>query len=195
MFRRIRAVLAAALVGGVAATGVLAAWSAAEFGRAEFQAGTFALSSRTTEGPFIRHDAGGPATIAWATAPLFPGQATAGWVQVQSTGSVPGTVSLSGVDVGDVVTGSAQEALRDALRVRVSAAASTSPTPGACTVSTPGVDVIGLDSVPILPAEPLEPEGANTVTFCIVVTLPADAPALAQGASLTPVWVFTGSSG
>ncbi|MFE7844999.1 SipW-dependent-type signal peptide-containing protein [Microbacterium sp. NPDC057407] len=187
--------LAAALVGGVAATGVLAAWSAAEFGRADFRAGTFALSSRTTEDPFVRHDAGDPATIAWPTAPLFPGEATAGWVQVQSTGSVPGTVSLSGVDLGDIVPGSPEEVLRDTLRVRVSAAASPSPTPGACTIGTPGTEVVGLDSVPSLPPEPLQPAGANTVTFCIVLTLPVDAPAAAQSASLTPVWIFSGSSG
>lgn len=193
---RVRAALASALVVGITSAGVLAAWVDGEFGGAELTTGTFALVSRTDTGPFAVHGGGGAASVDWPLAPLFPGQSTAAWVQVQSSGTVAGTVALSGVDLGETIPdGSAEAALRDALVVRVSASVSADATPPECTTSTPGVEVTGLGQPPAIPAQSLGPAGGSTVTFCIVVTLPEDAPTSTQGASLTPTWVFTGSTG
>lgn len=194
-FTRVRAVLASALLIGVAAVATSAAWSDSEFAASDLAAGTFSLVSRTDTGAFTSHGSGSPATLDWPLAPLFPGESVAGWVQVQSAGSVTGDVLLSGVTLAESVPGgSPAQALRDSLRVRVSATVSADPTPPACTTSTPGVEVTGLNQIPVVPAEQLEADGANTVTFCVVVTLPIDAPAAAQGATLTPTWNFTGST-
>jgi hypothetical protein len=189
-------VLASALVVGITSAGVLAAWVDGEFGGAELTTGTFALVSRTDTGPFAVHGSTGAASLDWALAPLFPGQSAAAWVQVQSSGTVGGSVTLSGIALGGTVPdGSAEAALRDALRVRISATTSADPAPPECTADTPGVEVTGLTQLPAVPAQQVGPAGETTVTFCVVVTLPADAPTTAQGASLTPTWVFTGSTG
>lgn len=180
---------------GIASAGTLASWSDREYAASGFAAGTFALVSRTDTGAFVAHPVDGAAELSWSLAPLFPGESMAAWVQVQSTGSVAGEVLLSGVSLAaEPADGSPEAALRDALVVRVSSTASADPTPPECTTSTPGVEVTGLTQVPVIPAQPIEPAGANTVTFCIVVTLPDDAPTSIQGAEIVPTWLFTGST-
>jgi len=194
-FTRVRAVLAGALVFGISSAGVLAAWSDGELARTELAAGTFTLVSRTGLDEFASHGAGGAAALSWPATPLYPGQSKAAWVQLRSAGTVEGQVLLSGVDLSPAPpAGSAAEALRDALVVRVSATTSADPAPPPCTTSTPGVEATGLTQIPAIPALPLEADGSNTVTFCIVVTLPVDAPSAAQGAVLSPTWIFTGST-
>lgn len=193
---RVRALLASVLIIGVAATGTLAAWSDGDFGGARFDTGEFALASRTDSGAFTGHGSGSPATLNWSLPALLPGQSTAAWVQIQATGTVEGSVVLSGVGLSEAVpAGSAKAAFRDALTVRVSATVSVGTAPSACTTNTAGSEVTGLTTIPVVPAQPLQPAGGTTVTFCIVITLPVDAPASSQTASLTPTWVFTGSTG
>lgn len=194
-FTRVRVVLACTLVGGVAAAGTLASWSDREFAGSPLTTGTFALVSRADDGPFVPHPADDAAVLSWSLAPLLPGQSTAAWVQVQSSGSVGGDVTLSGVDLAEEpVAGSPEAELRDVLTVRVSATASVEASVPACTTDTAGVEVTGLTTLPTLAAQPVEPAGASTVSYCIVVTLPNDAPSAVQGATLTPTWVFTGST-
>lgn len=192
---RVRALLAGALVLGIASSGTLAAWSDGEFASSGLAAGTFALVSRTDTGAFVAHPEGSAAALAWPLDPLFPGESQAAWVQLQSSGSVSGEVTLTAVSLAeDPAAGSPAAALRDALVVRVSASSADDPAPPECTTSTPGTEVTGLTSVPQVPAQPVESSGGTTASFCIVVTLPEDAPALAQDAQLTPTWVFTGST-
>jgi predicted ribosomally synthesized peptide with SipW-like signal peptide len=192
---RVRAALAGALVIGVASVGTLASWSDREHAESGFASGTFTLVSRTDTGAFAAHPVAGAAELRWPLAPLFPGQSAAAWVQVQSSGSVPGSVLLSGVALADDPEDASPEAaLRDALVVRVAASASEDPAPPECTTSTPGTEVTGLTQIPAIPAQDLEPAGASTVTFCIVVTLPDDAPTIIQGAEIVPTWIFTGST-
>lgn len=193
---RVQALLACALLLGVGSAGTLASWSDSEIARAPFAAGTFALASRTDAGAFATHPEADPAALSWTLAPLYPGDSAAAWVQVQSTGSVDGSVTLSGVTLSaDPVAGSPEAALRDALLVRASVTSSTDPTPPECTASTPGVEVTGLTQIPVLPAQQVAAAGGSTVTYCIVLTLPLDAPAITQGVALTPTWVITGSTG
>lgn len=193
---RVQALLACALLLGVGAAGSLASWSDSEWAGSSLTAGSFALESRTDAGAFAAHPEGAAAALSWTVSPLFPGESTATWVQVQAAGSVDGEVLLSGVTLSpEPAAGSPEEAFRDALLVRASVTSSTDPTPPACTASTPGVEVTGLTQVPVLPAQPIEAAGGSTVTYCLVLTLPADAPAAAQGAALTPTWVITGTTG
>ena len=180
----------------MSAAGSLASWSDSELAGSPFAAGSFALASRTDAGAFAAHPESGAAALSWTLTPLFPGDSTAAWVQVQAAGSVAGDVSLSGVSLSpEPAAGSPEAAFRDALLVRASVSASTDPTPPACDASTPGVEVTGLTQIPVLPAQQVEPAGGSTVTYCIVLTLPADAPAVAQGAEVMPTWVVTGSTG
>lgn len=193
---RVQALLACALLLGVGAAGSLAAWSDGEYAGSDVEAGTFGLVSRTVDGPFEAHGEDASATLSWTLSPLFPGESAAAWVQVQGSGSVDGSVTLSGVELAaDPAAGSPEAALRDALLVRVAVSSDTDPAPPECTVDTPGVEVVGLTQIPTLPAQQVEPAGASTVSYCIVLTLPADAPAAAQGAVVTPTWVISGSSG
>lgn len=193
---RVQALLACALLLGVGAAGSLASWSDSELAGSPFTAGTFSLVSRTNAGGFAAHPEDAAATLSWTLSPLFPGESTAAWVQVQAAGSVDGDVLLSGVSLSpEPAAGSAEAALRDALVVRASVTSSTDPTPPECNASTPGVEVTGLTQIPVLPAQQVAPAGASTVTYCLVLTLPDDAPAAAQGAVLTPTWVVTGSTG
>lgn len=194
-FTRVRAVAASFAVIGLAASGSVASWTNGEFAGAEFLSGTFSLASRTDSGEFVAHGSGNPATLTWSSERLFPGVSTASWVQIQSAGSVSGEVALSEASVEPtVLPDSAAAALRDALRVRVSVTHSTNPALPDCTPQTPGVEVAGLLNIPDIPAQPIEAAGASTVTYCLVLTLPLDAPAAAQGAILTPTWKFSGSS-
>ncbi|MDF2559379.1 MAG: hypothetical protein K0R99_825 [Microbacterium sp.] len=193
---RVQALLACALLLGVGAAGSLASWSDSELAGSSFTAGSFALVSRTDTGAFAAHPENAAATLSWTLSPLFPGESTAAWVQVQAAGSVDGEVLLSGVSLStEPAAGSPEAAFRDALLVRASVTSSTDPTPPECTASTPGVEVTGLTQIPVLPAQEVDAAGGSTVTYCIVLTLPADAPAAAQGAALLPTWVITGSTG
>lgn len=194
-YTKVRALLAAALIGGVASSGVVASWAGSEAATAELRTGSFSLVSRTNSGAFVDHGEGAAAAIAWPTSPLLPGQSLVGTVQIRSAGTVAGAVRLTGVRLGPVAGGSADAALRDALTVRVSATTSPDGATTDCTASTPGVESLGLGSIPALSSQPLQPAGASTVTYCIVVTLPSNAPSAAQGGQLAPVWVFTGISG
>ena len=192
---RVRAALAGALVIGVASVGTLASWSDREHAGSSFASGTFALVSRTNTGAFAAHPVDGAAELSWALSPLFPGQSAAAWVQVQSSGSVPGSVLLSGITLADdPADGSPEAALRDSLVVRIAASTSADPAPPECTANTPGTEVTGLTQLPVIPAQPLEPGGASTATFCIIVTLPEDASTIIQGAEVVPTWIFTGST-
>ncbi|MBK0418866.1 hypothetical protein JD276_07450 [Leucobacter sp. CSA1] len=195
---RVRALLAGALVLGVGGTATLAAWTDEERATATVTAGTFALQSRVGPAPtpWANHTTTA-AALPLSAAGLYPGQSRAAWIQIQNTGSVAGTVNLSGVTFASTpAPGSNHERLRDATRVRISAtaadgAASNAPS---CTTSTPGTEVTGLQNVPALTAQPLKAASANTVTYCVVITLSADAPNEAQGGSVTPTWTFTGST-
>jgi hypothetical protein len=193
---RVRVILASFLIVGIAVTGTLAAWSDPDFSIARFEAGDFALASRTDTGVFIAHGSQSAATLNWPLTALLPGQSKAAWVQIQSTGTVTGSVSLSGVQVAEAIPdGSPKASLRDALKVRVSATVSADAAPSPCTTGTAGTEVTGLTAIPVVSAQPLQPAGGTTVTFCVVVTLAENAPSSVQGIALTPTWIFTGSTG
>ncbi len=193
---RVRAVLAGALVLGVGGSATLAAWTDQELASTTVTAGTFALSSRTsTSDAFVSH---GPsetaATLSFSATGLYPGQIRAAWIQIQNTGTVPGTVSVTGVVAP--TNGATGDALSGALKVRyVGTAPIANPNvaPTCTTSTTGGTEVTGLTTTPT--GTSLSIAAGATVAYCLVLTLPTDATTNAQGGTATPTWTFTGTTG
>ncbi|MGY1551866.1 SipW-dependent-type signal peptide-containing protein [Microbacterium sp. A588] len=193
---RLRAVLAGALVLGVGGTATLAAWTDQEYASAQITAGTFSIVSRTAQAPtFAPHDtAANAVALPLNAANLYPGQSRAAWIQITTVGTVPGSVQLTGVSAP--VNDARGTALGNALSVRIIATTTTSGAAPSCTTATTGgVTYTGIGTVPALPVQTLQANGANFVNYCVVVTLPANTPTGAQGGVVTPTWTFTGATG
>ncbi|MDT0157475.1 hypothetical protein Q9R19_07565 [Microbacterium sp. ARD32] len=93
-------------------------------------------------------------------------------------------------------SGAANVDLRDALRSVVVQV----DDPSLCTPSTTSTTMSPSPLLPgptttQLPPATLQGGGASTVTYCVIVTLPVDAPSTAQGGVVTPTWTFTGTTG
>jgi predicted ribosomally synthesized peptide with SipW-like signal peptide len=191
-FRRVRALLAGGLVLGVGATMTIAAWTDQELATSTVSAGTFSIASRSDQGAFVSH---GPTetvlTVPLDASGLYPGVKKAAYVQVQASGTLGGTVSLTAVAVtnnaGTAPTG-ADLALQNAIRVNFAVVAG----PANCTTSATAA--AALTAVPALPAQTLTVSPLNTITYCVVLELPADATGTAQGGTVKPTWTFTGST-
>ncbi len=191
--RRVRALLAGGLVLGVGATMTIAAWTDQEIATSAVSAGTFSIVSRSdTATAFASH---GPTetvlTVPLNASGLWPGQTRAAYVQVQASGTLPGSVNLTGVTVTNNANGTptgADLALQDALRVGISVVAA----PANCTTALPATGT--LTAVPALTAQALTVGPVNTITYCIVLTLPSDAATTAQGGAVKPTWTFTGTT-
>lgn len=193
---KVRALLAGGLVFGAGATLTLAAWTGTEAGRATFTAGTFTLASRTAlADTFVSHGPGAPATVQVAAGAMKPGDTRFGWVQVQATGSIGGTLSLSAVSLAGAPLAGANLAYGNALTVTASASVQAGSGQAPCTATTPGTTVTGIGNIPNVPAVTLLPNAQNTATVCFVVTLSANAPNEAQGGQVQPTWSLLGSTG
>ncbi|MDR2997768.1 MAG: SipW-dependent-type signal peptide-containing protein [Microbacterium sp.] len=191
---RIRAVLAGGLVLGIGMAATLAAWTDEENAASTVQAGTFSLVSQTRDDAFASHGSGNAARLGLDATGLYPGVSKAGWIQIKTSGTLGGTVTLSGITLAPPATAAADQALRDALTARVVPVAQTTD----CTPTTTGGTALPLLTVPTsaqLPPATLTGGGANTVTYCVILTLPSTAPTTAQGGTVTPMWTFTGTTG
>ena len=177
---------------GVGATMTIAAWTDQELATTTVSAGTFSIVSRIDQGAFASH---GPSetvlTVPLNAAGLYPGQKRSAYVQVQASGTLPGSLSLSGVAVtnaaGTAPTG-ADLALQNALRVGITVVAAPANCTTALTAAT------ALTTVPVLTAQTLTVAPVNTITYCIVLELPTDATGTAQGGTVKPTWTFTGTT-
>lgn len=191
-FTRTRAVLAGGLVLGIGLTMTLAAWTDQEVASTTVQAGTFSLVSQTRDSPLGSHPAGSTASLGLDATGLYPGVSRAGWIQLRTSGTLGGAVTLSGVTA--TATGAADQALLSALSARIF----TVTQPSDCTTTATGGTSLALSAVPTstqLPPVMVQGNGANAVTYCVVLTLSAGAPTTAQGGTVTPVWTFTGTAG
>lgn len=192
-FARARALLAGALVLGVGATATLAAWTDEEHATTTITAGSFGLESQVSGGGWADHGAGSAAVLPLNATGLYPGQSRAAWIQIRTkSGSVPGSVALSGVTVTPAPTADPNLSLAAGIDVRIGAVPGTANcVPG----WTGGSTASGLGTLPAgVGPEALAGNGGSIVTFCVVVTLRSNAANAAQGASLTPEWAFTGST-
>lgn len=195
-FTRARALLIGALVLGFGASATMAAWTDNEFASSQITAGTFTIVSRTAAAPvFAEHNAAGNAvTLPLNATNLYPGQSRAAWIQIKTTGTVPGTVQLTGVTAP--VNDARGTALSNALSIRIVASVAVANTTPTCnTTTTGGVTFTGASTVPSLPAQSLQANGGNVANYCVIVTVPANTPSGAQGGVVTPTWAFTGTTG
>jgi len=188
----VRALLAGGLVLGVGATMTIAAWTDQELATTTVSAGTFSIASRSDQGAFTSH---GPTetalTVPLDATGLYPGLKKAAYVQVQASGTLPGTVNLTAVTVtnnaGTTPTG-ADLALQNAIKVGVSVVTAPANCTTAATAGT------ALNVVPTVAAQAVTVTPLNTITYCIVLELPSDASTLAQGGTVKPTWTFTGTT-
>jgi predicted ribosomally synthesized peptide with SipW-like signal peptide len=186
--------LIGSLVLGVGATATVAAWTDDEFASGQISAGTFSLVSRSSEAAtFVAHDTSATAAVLpLAATNLYPGESRAAFIQIKTSGNVPGSVNLTAVTAN--ATGTANLALQTALTVRIVPTSAVGDTPPTCTTATTGGTTGPITSVLALTAMPLQANGANTVTYCVIVTLPTNAASAAQGGIVTPIWTFTGTT-
>jgi predicted ribosomally synthesized peptide with SipW-like signal peptide len=191
-YTRIRALLAGGLVLGIGPAATAAAWTDQENASSTVQAGTFSLVSQTRDSPLGSHPAGSAASLGLDATGLYPGVSRAGWIQLRTSGTLGGTVTLT--DVTATAPAGADQALLSALSARVFTV--TEPTD--CTKTATGGTSLPLTTIPTsaqLPPLAVQGNGANAVTYCVVLTLPLDASTSAQGGTVTPVWTFTGTAG
>ncbi|GAA3945032.1 SipW-dependent-type signal peptide-containing protein [Microbacterium soli] len=187
---RARALLAAALVLGIGGTVTVAAWTDQEHATTTVTAGRFAIESRVSGTTWASNDTTA-VTLPLAATDLYPNQSRAAWVQLRTAaGSVPGTVSLTAVQVALPADTAPHTDLRDALRVR---AAPVADVGGCGPAAVLGPDV-GITAVPPQSAQTLAGDGQSVVTYCIVVSLPATAVSTAQGGHVEATWTFTGTT-
>lgn len=188
--------LIGALVLGFGASATMAAWTDDEFASTEITAGTFSIMSRTAASPtFAAHETSETAVqLPLNATNLYPGQSRAAWLQIQTMGTVPGTVQLTAVTPTVPVEQSPHTDLRGTLTVRIAATTATTTADPTCSASTPASDDVPIGSLPALAAQSLEPNGANVVNYCVIVSLPESAPVVAQGGTVTPVWTFTATT-
>lgn len=193
MLMRARALLAGGLVLGVGATLTVAAWTDQENAKATITAGTFGLSSATRDTPLGSHDGQNAAVLGLDATGLYPGAKKAGWIQIESSGSVAGSVTLSDVALGAPATAEKDQKLRDSLTVRVAIVSQASE----CTKDTTGGAELPLLTVPTaaqLPPVHLAPNGQSDAVYCVILSLSSNAPSIAQGGAIAPVWTFTGTT-
>src|SRR5690606_10557662 len=192
-FLRVRALLAGAMVLGVGAVLTLAAWTDQEQAKTTVTAGTVAIESQVSGTTWASNGTTAVVLPLDATG-LYPNQSRAAWVQIRTVAdSLPGTVSLTGVQVSVPAEADPHSALRGSLRVR----AATVAGPSSCTTGADlGADAaIAAVPAPAQTAQLLAGKAQHVVTYCIIVSLPSSAPSSAQGGQVTPTWTFTGTTG
>jgi predicted ribosomally synthesized peptide with SipW-like signal peptide len=185
-------VLAGGLVLGIGLTMTLAAWTDQEVASTTVQAGTFSLVSQTRDSALGSHPADSAASLGLDATGVKPGAPRPGWIQLRTSGTLGGTVTLTGVTA--TAPAAADQALLSGLSARVFAVAQ----PTDCTTTTTGGTSLALTTIPTsaqLPPLAVQGNGANVVTYCVVLTLSPDASTSAQGGTVTPTWTFTGTTG
>ncbi len=178
---------------GVGAATTVAAWTDEEHAAAAITAGSFGLESRVNGGSWADHGAGDAAVLPLAATGLYPGQSRAAWIQIRTkSSSVAGTVVPSEVIVSPAPAAGPNLSLATGLDVRIGTVASTAT----CVAGwTGGSTAAGIGNLPSgLGSEPLAAGGGSVVTYCVVVALRSNASGSAQGGSVAPEWVFTGST-
>jgi predicted ribosomally synthesized peptide with SipW-like signal peptide len=185
-----RALLSIGTVLGLGAVGTLAAWTDEATATASFSAGTLDLKLATAPG--------GTATDSIALTSLnmtamYPGVSRAATVEVTNSGTVPLTYLLAGTAING--PGGSGGDLGGALTASIYAGGTPTNTgsTGTCTGTLIGTANIPLTGPLLATAQPLAPNG--TETLCLVVALPVTAATDLQGTSTSVTFAFTGTIG
>jgi len=201
---RTRALLAGGLVLGIGTAATLAAWNDSEYTTATVTSGRFGIVGSVNGGAFSDHaTAPGPTlTFTPALGAVYPG-APAGFTTVQirtassaSGGfdSVPGLLRLQ---TATPATGVLATHLVYAIRVIPSGAScndalfSNAAAPVIVPNDTPFTTSVGVSAANV---QTLQAAGANTISYCIRIALPATAPDDTQAKTATVTWQFAGST-
>jgi len=201
---KIRAILAGGLALGVGATMTLAAWNDSEFSSTTVTASRFDIvgdtSGQTGGTAFTEHatvEGAGVVTYSPAAMGMSPGTVSFGTVAIRTTAdtNVAGTVVVQ--QAGSAPSTELAAALRYAIRAIPGGASCN-----AALFSNASAAVVVPNGTPfstaIAPAgqvaQPLSAAGANTVTYCVRIELPAGAPSTLQGGAVIAYWQFLATS-
>jgi predicted ribosomally synthesized peptide with SipW-like signal peptide len=203
--RRIRAVLAGALVLGIGGSVTLASWTDTEYASGSFTASRFSLESTVSSpysvaGPWTVNETAPGATLAFNATGLYPGSTVYAPIALRTqTGSTAGTTSLGAA----AVTGTGPAPLLGAALVYRAVRADTCDASafvagatflvGSDTVRQPLTTGQAAAASTVLPAATATGPGPS-VRFCFEVALPAGASNLLQGKAATAVWQFSATS-
>ncbi|HEX4442056.1 MAG TPA: acyl-CoA dehydrogenase [Galbitalea sp.] len=214
---KVFAITSAGLVVGVGAAMTLATWTDTEWdfaglgnvpglGTSTFVVQQDASNPYTgTEFGNFNSNPGNSLTFTTGALALSPGVSVAAPVALETTApSIAGTLQLeAAVPATGVTSNDTTNHLWNELQLQVGW---VSTTPGEtvpdCTTSLAGYTSIvldttttpGLGATPAVGTQDLEAASGNTLHYCFVVTLPADADSSYQGLTVAPAWQFSAVS-
>ncbi|MCZ7418630.1 MULTISPECIES: SipW-dependent-type signal peptide-containing protein [unclassified Micromonospora] len=197
-FRRIRAVLAGALVLGLGATSTLAAWTDGEYGTGSFAASVFGTESQTASSSWTSHTpAANAAILAFSATAMSPSVSFYAYLDIRttSTTNIGGTVTLTS-------SSNNSGALLPVLEYRAVRTPSTGTTCSAAAFTgTPtwivGPSYLGVTSIPGPPvSSAITPPSGGTpqLRFCFEVRVQSGANNSYQGTTGAVTWEFTATS-
>lgn len=195
-FRRLRALLAGALVFGVGATVTLAAWNDSEFATGSFSSSVFSIVGAVDGSSFSEH----------------PSSATAAELAFSATDMSPGSLHYAPLDVrtssGTTVAGSvtldsttASGTLAPALQYRAVLVSSSSACDSGAFGGSPvwvaggASTYLSAGSMPSSPpTTPIAAGGTETLRYCFEVRIAPGTNNSYQGASAQVTWQFAAVS-
>ncbi|MEV0941695.1 hypothetical protein AB0I90_15115 [Micromonospora wenchangensis] len=196
--RKIRAVLAGALVLGFGTTSTLASWTDGEYGTGSFAASIFGTESQTASSSWASHTpAANSAMLVFNATAMSPAVSYYAWIDIRttSTTTTSGTVALSN-------SSNDSGALLPVLQYRAVRTAATNTTCAAAAFTGSPVWIVGpsytsITSVPT-PAvsSPVTAPGGTTpqLRFCFETRIQSGASNTYQGTTGSVTWQFTTTS-
>ncbi|WKU03379.1 hypothetical protein [Micromonospora sp. HUAS LYJ1] len=196
--RRVRAVLAGALVLGFGTTSTLASWTDGEYGTGSFAASVFGTESQTSSSSWASHTpAANAAMLVFNATAMPPAVSYYTWIDIRttSTSTTGGTVALSNSSNNSGL-------LLSVLEYRVVRTATTGTTCAAAAFSGSPIWIVGpsytsITSVPS-PAvsSPITAPGGATpqLRFCFETRIQSGASNTYQGTTGSVTWRFTSTS-
>lgn len=196
--RKVRALLAGGLVLGLGGAVTLAAWNDSEYASSTVTASTFGIEGSANGEPFTEHstvDAAAELVFDPALPELSPGQSGFLQFSVRTTAdsTADGSVSLQTPQTS-TTSPELEAALLYGVRVQP-AGSSCAPDlfeDSAAAVIVPNGTPVTAD-VPEN-SQPLDPAGANTVDYCVRISMDDATDNAAQGQTVTLTWQFLAQS-
>lgn len=194
-FTRGRAILAGAVVLGLGATMVLAAWTDSENVKGAFSASTFNTESSTVSGVWASNTTSPGAGLAFNATSMSPTVSLYAWVNVRTTAasSVGGTIALASASTsGPLVPVLEYRAVGTRAVGTICDGSAFTGTPAFIAGSSSTYLAVTTVAVPSV-ASPITAPGGE-LRYCFEVRVQSGAANSYQGQAGTVNWLFTGIS-
>ena len=195
--RRVRAVLAGALVLGVGSAATLAAWTDREYGQATFTTRRFDTESSVNGGTSWADNTVSPgATFTFDATAMSPSSVKYAQILIRTkTGSLAGTLQVAGASITPAGTDEAT-VLGAALRYRVIVSTATC---AAGLFTSGAIYVVGSFAAPVALgttglSTSVTANGGSNTGLCFEVSLPSNAANTLQGKTSTAIWNIVATS-